>query len=176
MLWIKDCRHFQNWNKSGSCTLIWKARNLNMIILLLWMSYSPSYSLHQIEVCFSKLITMTIMYFAFCNVRYTVYWTSVEFHEEHHICTVNLTYILHQTLYTIALGCCLIWYDKLWKMWSVFTTRMYRWLWCGQPGLLWDVLVIFEFLYRALASILISMEAISECQNHGNKIKCRLVY
>jgi hypothetical protein len=31
MLWIKDCRHFQNWNKCGSCTLIWKAHNLNMI-------------------------------------------------------------------------------------------------------------------------------------------------
>jgi len=34
--------------------------------------------------------------------------------------------------------------------------------------------VIFEFLCRALAFILRSMEAISECQNHGNKIKLSL--
>jgi len=66
------------------------------------------------------------MYFAFCDVRYTVYWTSVDFCWEHHICTVNLTYILYKTLFTIPLGCCLIWFDNLWNMWSVFKTRMYR--------------------------------------------------
>jgi hypothetical protein len=35
-------------------------------------------------------------------------------------------------------------------------------------------LVIFEFLYRALAFIMLSMEAISGSQNHGNKVKLSL--
>ena len=109
MLWIKDCRHFQNWNKSGSCTLIWKAHNLNMIILLLWMSYWPSYSLQQILVYFSKLITTTIVYFAFCDVRYAVNWTSVDFHEEHHIFTVNLYHIRLFSPYYLAA----VWFDLI---------------------------------------------------------------
>ena len=79
--------------RNGSCSLILGTHNLNVNILLVWMSPQPPYFVWKMQVSFSELITTTLKY-SLCGVKYTLYWILVKIYGEHHICIVNTVFII----------------------------------------------------------------------------------